>query len=93
MVLPSEDGGEGVEVGVDHLLAGGRGVLGELHDDQPVVVVAPGEQYRLPLLAPGPRGRRLQLPRAPGPRGRRHDGDCGEGGSGGAREGGGGGGG
>lgn len=68
IIIPAKDGGEGVEVGVDHLLPRRGGVLGELHHDQPVVVVAPGEQYRLPLLAPRPRPRRRghhRLPRLP----------------------------
>jgi hypothetical protein len=72
-IVPAEDGGEGVEVGVDHLLARGRRVLGELHDDEPVVIVASGEQYRLPLVGPRPhRGRPRLRARGAGPRHERH---------------------
>jgi hypothetical protein len=52
LFLPAEDGGEGIKVGVDHLLARGRRVLGELYSDPPVVAVAPREQYSIPLVAP-----------------------------------------
>jgi hypothetical protein len=77
---------EGVEVGFDHLLAHGRRVLGELHDS--VVIVASGEQYRLPLVGPRPhRGRPRLRARGAGPRHERQRqerrrggyGECGDG--------------
>lgn len=43
LFITSDDLGEGLEEGLDHLLAGGLGVR-ELHGDEPVVVVAPLEK-------------------------------------------------
>jgi hypothetical protein len=44
--LPSEDLGEGLDVAVDHLLLGGALPAGLVHHDEPVLVVAAGEQRR-----------------------------------------------
>ncbi len=45
MAIPSNDLGEGFDVAVDNLIAGGLGVGGiaggRVHDDQPVLEVAP----------------------------------------------------
>jgi hypothetical protein len=41
---PSEDLGEGLDVTVDHLLLGGALPAGLVHDDEPVLVVAPREK-------------------------------------------------
>ena len=69
--IPSEDGCEGLDVGPDHLLLGGLGVGGELHDDEPVLVVTAVEKDRLLGRPVAPvRGRVVQR-RVPGPAGRR----------------------
>ena len=44
--VPSEDLGEGLDVAVDHLLLIGAFPAGLVHHDEPVLVVAPGEQRR-----------------------------------------------
>lgn len=56
---PSEDSSKSVDIGIDHLLPGGCRVLGELHDDEPMVVIAAGEQNRLPGLAAAAPPRRV----------------------------------
>lgn len=64
-IIPPNDLGEGLEVGLDHLLAGRLGV-GELHGDEPVVVVAALEEDLVggdlgvvgPVVVPAPRRRR-----------------------------------
>jgi hypothetical protein len=44
--LPSEDLGQSLDEALDHLLLGGALPAGLVHHDEPVLVVAPGEQRR-----------------------------------------------
>lgn len=92
LFITSDDLGEGLEVGLDHLLAGGLGV-GELHGDEPVVVVAALEEdlvggYLLvhvapPVVIPARRRRRRREGGRPGGgRGRAEEGGGGGGGGG-----------
>ena len=69
--IPSDDGSEGLDVGLDHLLLGWLGVGGELHDDEPVLVVAAVEEDRLLGRAVAPVRRGVVQRRVPGPTGRR----------------------
>ncbi|RRT41713.1 hypothetical protein B296_00056907, partial [Ensete ventricosum] len=43
---PAEDFGQSMDVAVDHLLLGGPLASRLIHDDEAVLVIAPGEQQR-----------------------------------------------
>lgn len=47
---PSKNSSKSVKVGINHLLPCWRWILGELHHNKPVIVVASREHNRLPLL-------------------------------------------
>lgn len=62
---PSENLGEGFDIRIDHLVLGGLGVFGELHDDEPVLVVAAVEEDRLLRRTVAPVRRRVVQRRVP----------------------------
>ncbi len=44
--LPAKDFGEGLDVAIDHLLFRGTFAAGLVHDDEPMLVIAAGEERR-----------------------------------------------
>lgn len=47
---PAQNSSKGVEVGINHLFSSGSRILGELHDNKPMVVITTRQHNRLPLL-------------------------------------------
>lgn len=49
--LPPKHCGEGIEIGLNHLLSSRSRILGELHHNKPVVIITSRKQDRLPRFA------------------------------------------